>query len=533
MSEAASLGRSSGVMALGTLASRATGFLRVIALAAAIGLGPVSVAYNVANTAPNIVYELLLGGVLTSVVVPLLVQAAREDEDGGVGLAQLLLTLVTVVLGVAALLGVLGAPLLARLFLGDDGPKRELATTFLRYFLPQIVFYGIGATATAILNTRRRFGVSMAAPVLNNLVVIATCVVFTLLPDAPPGPDSVVLTGAQTTVLGVGTTLGVVVMTLALLPDLRRSGFRWRWRLGSHPALRRAVRLGAWVVVYVVANQLAYVVIVHLADAADFRSGVTAYQTAFILFQLPHAVVTVSVVTALVPQLATDAVDGALDRLRAGISQGMRLVGVILLPAALCLVAIAQPLAQLVLDHGAAVSTDARFVGSVLTAFACGLLSFSAFQLLLRVFYALQDSRTPALVNIGCSVVNIAADLVLFTVLDGRDRVVGLAVGHALAYTVGVAVFARLLSRRLDGIDWYTVIRTLVRAGLAAVIAAIGAWGAARLAVAWLGGGAAGAAGAVAAAVVVAVPLYVVSARRMELHELDAVVHGVRSRLGR
>ena len=532
MTQADSLGRASGLMALGTLASRLTGFLRVMAVTAAIGLQAVSNGYNVANTAPNILYELLLGGVLTSIVVPLLIQAARDDGDEGVGFAQLLLTLVVVVLGVAAIVGILAAPLIVRLFNVQAGAQRELTTTFLRYFLPQIVFYGVGATITAILNTRGRFGAPMFAPVLNNLVVIATAAIFILLPGPRP-PEPATMTGTQVAVLAIGTTLGVVIMTLALLPSLRASGFRWRWRLGRHPALRRAVRLAAWVLCYVAVNQIGYAVIVRLANAADPLRGVTAYQYGFLLFQLPHAVVTVSIVTALLPRLSEHAVADRLAQVRTDLAHGLQLVAAVLLPAAVGYVVLARPLAVLVFAHGAAAGPDARFVGTVLTAFACGLASFSAFQLFLRTFYALQDSKTPALVNLATNLVNIAADLVLFAVLDGRDRVVGLAVGHAVSYTVGAAIFARLLRNRLGGLHGYQVTRTVVRVLIASAIGAGGAYGVASALLAVVGRGPGGSLLAVVGAGLVGGCLYVVAARRMQVSEVTAVSSLVRRALGR
>ena len=526
----ASLGGASGAIALGTLASRLTGFLRIVAMAAALGLTGVADAYNLANVTPNILYELLLGGVLTSIVVPLLVRAEREDDDGGVAFAQLFLTLVAVSLAIAAVIGVLAAPLLARLLGASTPAERDLTTTFLRFFLPQIAFYGVGATITAILNTRRRFGAAAVAPVLNNLVVIVTAVVFILISDGRPTVEG--LTGAQRAVLGIGTTLGVVVMTVALLPSLRSTGFRWRARLGWHPALRRAAGLAAWVFVYVAANQLGLFVIVRLAKAAG-EGGITAYQYAFLLFQLPHSLVTVSVVTALVPRMSRHAADGDLDQLRADFSRGVRLIAAVLIPAAVAYLVLARPIATVVFNLGRFSNSDAAFVGDVLAAFACGLMSFSAFQLLLRLFYVQQDSRTPALVNIAANTVNVVVDVGAFLVLDGRSRVVGLAVGHAVAYTVGALLLARLMSRRIGGLDGFVVVRTLVRVSVAAGIAAIAAYGVAQLVRGTLGQGLLGAVVAVASAAIVGGSFYVTCARRMGVREVQTVTDQVRVRLTR
>jgi putative peptidoglycan lipid II flippase len=529
MSEAgASLQRSTGVMALGTIASRATGFLRLAAIAAALGLSRVADPYNVANTLPNIVYELLLGGILTSVVVRPLVQAAREDADDGESFAQGLLTFVVGALVVAVLLGEVFAPAVVRAYGSRlDASQLRLATGLLRLFLPQVLFYGAGATMGAILNARGRFGAPMAVPVLNNLVVIAAAVVFVLLPGPrPPAPES--LTTAQFLVLGLGTTFGIVAQTLALVPFLRRAGFRFRPRRIDRSRLSSLARLGGWVLTYVVANQLGYLVVVRLATGARLDGGYTAYTYAFQLFSLPHAIVAVSVITALAPVISGHAVAGDLPRVRADLSNGLRLVAVILVPAAVGLAVLARPVAVVALSHGALGLDDAAFIGRVLMAFACGLLPFSAFQLLARVFYWLQDSRTPAVVNIVVNVVNVVVDVGFALALTGRARIVAMAAGYALSYVVGSLVLAVLLRRRLGGLDGRRIVRTVVRALVAAGIAGLAAYGVDLLVRRTFAPDVGGSLLSLLAASVVGGGLYVVSARRMHVTELDSVARLVR-----
>ncbi|HEX8001555.1 MAG TPA: murein biosynthesis integral membrane protein MurJ [Mycobacteriales bacterium] len=527
-----SVARSSGLMALGTIGSRASGFVRLAALAAALGLSGVADPYNIANTLPNIVYELLLGGVLTSVVVRPLVQAAKEDADGGEAFAQALLTFVLVALGVAVLAGEALAPLVVRAYGSRlDADQLALATGLLRLFLPQILFYGAGATMGAILNTRGRFGAPMAVPILNNLVVVATLGVFVLLPGPrPPTPGG--LTTAQFLVLGAGTTLGIVVQTAGLVPWLRKVGFRFRPRRLDRARLRGLAKLGGWVVAYVVANQLGYLVVVRLASGVR-EGGYSAYTYAFQLFSLPHAIVAVSVITALAPSISGHAVSGDLARVRSELSNGLRLIAVVLVPAALGLVVLARPVAVVTLSRGAFGGDDAALTGRILVAFACGLLPFSAFQLLARVFYWLQDSRTPALVNLAVNAVNVVADVALVALLDGEARLVGLAAGYAVSYVVGSLLLAALLRRRLEGLDGRRVVRTLVRTGLAAGIGALGAFGVAEMARKTVGAGPAGSLLAVVAAAAVGGGLYLVSARRMHVRELDSLAGLVRRRLAR
>ncbi len=385
----ARLGRATGVMALGTVASRGTGFLRTVAITAAIGVHSVGDAYNVANTTPNIIYDLLLGGVLTSVVVPVLVRASKEDEDGGERFASSLLTVVGLGLAIFTVIGILIAPLIARIYLANAA-EVSLATTFMRWFLPQIVFYGVGATIGAILNIRGRFGAPMVTPVLNNLVVIAIAVIFIFLPGRHPLTVGG-LTTTQIWVLGAGTTLGVIAMTLALLPSLRASGFRYRPRLDlRHPGLRQAIRLGGWVLVYVAASQLSYFVVTRLATGPV---AFTVYSNAYQLFQLPHAIVAVSLITALLPRMSSHAADDRLDLVRSDLSLGLRMSAVVLVPAALGLFALSRPLAITLFAHHSTSVADATRIGAALAAFAAAVLPFSAFQLQLRAF--LRHGRQP------------------------------------------------------------------------------------------------------------------------------------------
>lgn len=506
-------------MALGTLASRATGFLRTVAVLAALGTMGVADAYNFANTTPNIVYDLLLGGVLSSVVVPLLVRAAREDDDGGERFTSVLFSVTLLALGIATLVGVIAAPLLIRLYLiGDVSPaKRALAVTFTRIFLPQLLFYAATALAAAVLNIRGRFGAVGAAPVVNNVIVIAVSGVFIATADRSRLGST--LTTRDTLLIGIGTTAGVVGMAVALLPSLRAAGIRIRfvpdWR---EPRLRVAARLGGWVLGYAAVNQLGYLVITVLANqhAGDY----TIYSAAYQLFSLPHAIVAVSVISALMPGLSASAADGDVPAVRAQLSRGLRLTFVLLLPAALGLAALAQPVAAGALRYGATGAAGARLIGDTLAAFAVGLPAFSCYQLLLRAFYAEQDSRTPTLINVAVNVVNVAADLLLIAVLPRHLRVPALAGGFALSYVVGALVAGTLLRAHLGGLDGRRVLRLAIRAGLAGLVAATVARVAADAARGLLGAGTPAALLAAVLGATVGAVIFVQGARLMHIREL-------------
>jgi putative peptidoglycan lipid II flippase len=471
--------RNTAVMSAGTALSRITGFLRLAAMTYALGIteSRLADAYNVANTTPNIIYELALGGILTSVVVPVLVEWLQlHGREAAWDVARRLISLAVVTLTAVALIGIIAAPWIVDLYtIGwsatDRAAAHELATFFLRWFMPQIVFYGIGAIATGLLNTHRRFAAPMFAPIVNNLIVIATFLTFAAMSSSA---SARAVTGPQRLVLAIGTTAGVVGMTLALLPALRATGFRLRWRRGwGHEAVRRMAHLAKWVLIYVAANQVGYLVVILLAGAAG-RGGYTAYTAAFILFQLPHAIFAVSIFTALLPAMSGRWASGDVEGFRTRLSQGIRATAAIVIPAALGYLVLAGPIVRLLLQHGVATAASGRLVADVLVAFSLGLFFFSAFQLLLRAYYAMQDTRTPALVNIAAMLVNVAADVLFFFGLD--LGVQGLALGHAASYVFGSLALVVLIRRRIGGMGGRALAAGIVRTLVAGAATAATAW---------------------------------------------------------
>ena len=474
--------RNAAVMSVGTLLSRATGVVRVSVTVAAIGTtNVVANAYFIANTTPNIVYELILGGILTSVFVPLLVDwAKRYGEDEGRAAGARFLTFVLVVLSAVTLVAIVFAPWIMRLYLigvkdpAEHAAQLELGTFFLRWFLPQIVFYGVGAVAAGILTANRRFAAQMFAPVLNNIAVIATMLVFI----AMYGKGPMTLADVSTTerlVLAAGTTLGVVAMTIALWPSLRAIGFRWRLRFDwRHETIRRLLHLARWVALYVVVNQIAYFFIIVLNGRVPGGAGYGVYSQAFIFFSLPHAIVAVSIFTALLPNLAGRWTDRDLGGVRELFSQGLRDTEVAMLPAAAGYAVLAGPIVALLASYGQMTAVDTQLLGRTLAAFAVGLPFFSAFQLLTRTFYATQDARTPALANIAVAVVNIAFDL--FFAFALHLGVPGLALGFSVSYVAGSVILFVLLRRRLGRADGRRIASTLLRTCAAAALTALAAW---------------------------------------------------------
>lgn len=528
--------RNTAVMTVGTTLSRVTGYVRIAAQTAALGvtIGALGDVYTRANTTPNIVYELILGGILTSVFVPVFVDHQRQQgRDAAFDLGRRVLTLALVLLSAVALVGIVFAPQIMRLYLvasdaSDLEAQVELGTYLLRWFMPQIVFYGVAAIVGGLLNAERRFGPPMFAPILNNLVVIATFAAYAMIASGG-GPSVSGISSLERLVLGAGTTLGVVAMVLALWPSLRGTGFRWRLTGGWDDAgIRRIVRLSGWVLVYVAANQVAYLAVNLIAGGIGI-ARFQIYATAFIIFLLPHSIFAVSIFTALLPAMAERWSAGDRAGVRDRFSLGVRDTIVVIVPAALGLIVLAEPITALLLDWGAVVEEDIPLIARTLRGFAVGLPLFSAFQLITRTFYATQDSRTPAVVNVGAALVTIAVDVVLVATV-GWD-VPALALGHAASYLFATVVGLVALRPVLGSIDGGRIRHTIGRVVPAAAASALAAFGVALAIEEVLGTqGVLARLAQVSAAVLAGVGVYLAGALMLGIDEVDEVVGAVRRR---
>ncbi len=488
-----SLARATGVMAAGTALSRITGFGRNIALAVAIGQNLLTDTYNLSNITPNIIYELLLGGVLSATLVPLFVQQLqRVDGDEGDGDEaeaawhdiSAVVTLAVVASAVATVAFVLAAPLIVSLYFGDaTADQRAIGTGLIRLFALQVVAYGVVALTTALLTARRRFAAPMFAPIANNLVVIATIVA---LPQVARSLDVGAFRDDRRAILflGVGTTLGVLAMAavqVARLPAAglvgrgrgsgRRRGLRPTWDLRA-PSIRRLVGLSGWTLGVVAANQLALLVVYRLAIGRE--GAQSAYVVALTFFLLPHGVYAVSVITALQPDLAERWVAGDLAGLAERVVTGLRTIAAVIVPAGVGLALVSSPLVRTLLLHGRFDPGDARVTAGTLACFALGLPGFSGFLFLTRVWQSMQNTRMTFLLYLVENGVNIVLALALFP----HFGVQGLAAAYAAAYTVGALVTLAVLSRRLPagwlaGIGGFSVRLGLATAALAAVVAAV------------------------------------------------------------
>ena len=462
-------------MAAGTTLSRLTGLGRLVAAAFALGVteSRLGDSYNIANTMPNVIYELVLGGVLTSIFIPVLVEELlSRPEDEAWEAVSILLTTALVVLVAVSLLAAVAAPVVIKLFTSrlsgaEASEQQDLATFFLRFFAPQILLYGYSAVAAGLLNAHNRFAVPMFAPILNNLVVIGIFLGFAAVVQGTPTAGSVNASLGQKLLLAGGTTAGVAAMAVAHWPYLRRlpgrirPSFRFR-----HPAVRKLARLSTGTFGYVITNQIAFSIALVLANGV--QGGPTAYFTAFIFFQLPYGIAAVSIMTALVPTLSAQYVDGDTDGFRARTAGGLRAMALLMIPATAVFLVLSRPLIRTLLEHGVMQAGSSRLVASTLDMLALGLLPFSGFLLLLRAFYARQDTKTPMLINVAGNAAYLVFSFALYPAMDVR----GLGLAHTLCYVTSAAIAAVILARRIGGLEMAHTARELAKITAATIVSA-------------------------------------------------------------
>ncbi|MDX3525386.1 murein biosynthesis integral membrane protein MurJ [Streptomyces sp. ID05-39B] len=540
---ASGLLKSSAVMAAGTMVSRLTGFIRSAMIVSALGLGFLGDSFQVAYQLPTMIYILTVGGGLNSVFVPQLVRAMKDDDDGGEAYANRLLTLVMVALAALTGLAMVAAPLLVRMLanpVASNPAANEVAVTFTRYFLPSIFFMGVHVVMGQILNARGKFGAMMWTPVLNNVVIIVTLGMFLWVygtaADSEMSVTNIPPQGQR--LLGIGILLGLVVQALAMIPYLRETGFRMRLRFDwKGHGLGKAAMLAKWTILFVLANQAGALVVTQLSIAAGVDSGVkgtgfAAYANAQLIWGLPQAIITVSLMAALLPRISRSAAEQDAGAVRDDISQGLRTTAVAIVPIAFGFIALGVPMCTLI--FGSSGISEATNMGFMLMAFGLGLIPYSVQYVVLRAFYAYEDTRTPFYNTVIVAAVNAVASATCYFVLPARWAVVGMAASYGLAYVIGVGVAWNRLRKRLGGdLDGSRVLRTYARLCIAAVPAALLSGAACYGIAQTLGQGVVGSFAALLAGGGVLLGVFFVAARRMRIEELNSLVGMVRGRLGR
>ena len=488
--ERSSILNSSAVMAAGTIVSRTSGLVRSALLAAALGAYLHADLFNIANTIPNMLYILLAGGIFNAVLVPQLVRAMKNDADGGEAYTNRIITLAGLFLaGVTAVL-VLTAPWLMRVFLSADffepglASQRESVVDFARYCLPQVFFYGMFALVGQVLNSRGKFGPMMWAPIANNVISVIVLVIY-LFSFGPAGDqDTGGYSPSQELVLGLGSTIGIGLQLLVLLPYLKAAGFTYRPRFDFRgTGLGHTLRLGVWTVLFVIVNQVAYTVVVRLASdgavaglgSEDPGTGYTIYSQTFLLVMVPHSIATVSLATAVLPRLSAYAADHDLAGVARGVSSTMRTTLTLIIPFALLLPLIAYDLANIAFGWLAASEAFPDYV-LPMSLFAIGLVFFTVHYLMLRGYYSLERTRTVFWVQCVVAATNIVLAIALTRVFSAEYTAAGLVLAYGGAYAVGALLSYALLRHLLGGLQTPALLRFMVRLLTAAGIATALSW---------------------------------------------------------
>jgi putative peptidoglycan lipid II flippase len=527
----------SAIMAAGSLVSRIIGFARTALIGMTLGT-VIGNAYTSAQFLPSQIYELLLGGILSSVLIPLLVRRRKADPDRGQAYTQKLLTFAVVCLGIATALVTVAAPVITLLQAGagTSADYRQLVTNFAYLVLPIIFFTGVSALIGAVLNVRGHFAAPTWAPILNNLVVIATCGVFILVFGAAKGLSPGDMSPAQIALIGCGTLLGMMVQAAALLPALRRVGFTWNWRWDPRGlGLGEIGRLAGWMLCYVGANQLAVFLVANLLNRVsdEDRAGVLAFNNVYLLTMMAHGIIGVSVMTALLPRMSAASADGRLADVSADLSRGIRLTATALAPIAVVYGVLGVPIAVTLFQGGAYSPEAAYATGHVLVVSAFAVLPLSISYLCTYAFYSLQGNKTAALINLPVVALRITAYVVLFAVLSESLAAAGMTAGNAISYVASALISLAVLRRRIGRLNLASVATALAKVLLAAGVAAA----AGVLVLQVLPGGAEPGRPAALLQVLVggAVILlaYLVTAALLRVHEVSQVIGMVRRKLGR
>lgn len=446
-------------MALGTILSRITGFLRAVLGVALLGTALLADTYNVANTMPNILYNLLVGGALTAIFVPQLVRSF-SDDDGGEGFASRLVTTISGILLLLVAVGVVFAPALVRLYAPEFfevgfEQELEIAIAFTRYCLPQIFFLGLFTMLGQVANSRGSFAPLMWAPIANNLIVIAVFAAFLALHDNLTVGN---ITSSQVQALGWGTTAGVVAQALILIPIVKRSGIKLSLVFGVK-GLGKSFGLAGWTLVYVLISQLGYLVTVNVATAAAVRNaqagiesgvGFTPYTSAYYVMLLPYSIVTISIITALLPHLSRLAIEKKSDEVRLQLIRAIKMVGVVTVPSAIALI-LFGPLITEVLYMGIPLE-DARYIGYVLAAMGFGLIPFSINLILIRGFNAFEDTKTQVISIFIINIISVLLSYLFLARLDSGVVTIGLGAAFSLSYIVGLFVTLALIKRHVGAL---------------------------------------------------------------------------------
>ena len=473
--------RATGSMAIATLISRITGFIRTVLIGAALG-GAVASAFNTANTLPNLITEIVLGSVLTALVVPVLVRAEKEDADHGAAFIRRLFTLTLTLMTVVTVAAVAAAPWLAEMMVDEDSKVNLVQTASFAYLLlPQIFFYGMFSLFMAVLNTKEHFRPGAWAPVANNLVSIGVLVAYMAMPGQlnPAAPASI--SNPHILLLGLGTTLGVVVQCLIMLPALRKLGIDLRPLWGIDERLKQFGGMALAIITYVAISQLGYIITTRIAANADADAPII-YQQHWMLLQMPYGIIGVTLLTAIMPRLSRNAAGGDDKAVVDDLTMGTKLTFIALIPIIVFMAAFGPDIGRALFAYGAFSPEAAYTLGLTVSAAAFTLIPYALVMLHLRVFYAREEAWTPTFIIAGITITKVALSLLAPHIARAPQHVVVLlGAANGFGFVAGAIIGALLLRRKLGTLQAREVLRTCVWAAGASLIGV-----AAVLAVRWL-----------------------------------------------
>ncbi|MGB8020490.1 MAG: murein biosynthesis integral membrane protein MurJ [Candidatus Nanopelagicales bacterium] len=533
-------------MAMGTIVSRITGLMRDITMTAALGLGIVADVFTLGNSIPNQLYALTVGGAMNAIFVPQLVRRMKDDTDGGLGFADRLMTLTGVVLLLVTGVALLFAPFLTSIYASPDytSEQMSLAVAFARFCLPQIFFYGLFTMLSQVLNARGRFTAPMFAPIANNVVAIAVFASF-LVVAGPAAVEDGMLEPEQAAWLGIGSTIAVATQALILVPSLRSTGYRWHPRFDWRGwGFSRTGSLAGWTFGLLAANQVSYIVHSRLATSANLmaaaeglpEAGISTYLKANLIFFLPHSVVTVSLVTALLPGLSRVAHAKQYDTMTRSMTDTIRTVTALAVPMTAVLLPLAPFLSALLFGYGAAARDASYQIGYTVIGMLIGLVPFSIYYILLRGWYALEDTKTPFHLSLVLNTINVTLSIAFFYAVPTQWKVPAIGLAFGLTYWAMMAVAWPVLGRRLGDLrtrdTWGAVFRMILAGVIAGAAVAVGLIGQDML-FDGLWDSRVQQVVALVVASLVGLVTYLLAARALRIREVSRAVAMLRSRLGR
>lgn len=459
------IARAAGVIGLGNIASRVLGLIRETAIANQFGAGPLVDAFVVAVTVPTTIYDLLVGGLLSSALVPVFSEyAAKEDDPGALWrLASIVLSAATAILALLGLIVMVFAPqVVVLLASGFDADQRALTAGLIRIVAPAIFFLGLSGILTGLLYALKRFSYPAFGAAAYNLGIILGALLISRFLSGP----------ARIYSLGLGILLGSIGQFCLMLPDLRdaRLSPTLAW---DHPGLRRILMLYVPIGLSVVIANIGVVIDRNLASTTG-PGSLSWMRYATTLQQLPLGIVAVAVSQAVLPSLARLTADEQRSAFQHTLQHGLRMVLVLMLPAAVGLFVLAEPIVRLLFQHGDFSAFDTIQTAAALRIYLLGMVAAAIDQPLIFAFYARQDTWTPAMVGVG----GVGIYLLVALLLIGPAGYLGLVLASSMQLTGHALIMLWLLHRRLRGLQAGGLHEAAIKSLIAALLMGLATWAA-------------------------------------------------------